>query len=69
MAETFCQQLIAAAQKRPGKIAMVRLGAAGRESTTFGEMIDQVRSIAWRLAEEGVGFGDRVALMGENHPH
>lgn len=69
MPATFCQQLIAAAAKRPGKVAMVRLGELGPEKTTFGEMIDRIRSIAWRLEKEGIGFGDRVALMGENHPH
>jgi hypothetical protein len=32
-------------------------------------MLDRIRSIAWRLEQEGIGCGDRVALMGENHPH
>jgi long-chain acyl-CoA synthetase len=35
---------------------------------TFGEMLKQIRSIAYRLETEGVAFGDRVALIGENHP-
>ena len=35
---------------------------------SFGETLDQVRSIAYRLQERGVEFGDRVALIGENHP-
>jgi long-chain acyl-CoA synthetase len=68
MSLTFCEQLIASATARPGKIAMTRLGATGNESTTFGSMLDQIRSIAWRLEKEGINFGDRVALMGENHP-
>ncbi len=68
MSLTFCEQLIASATARPGKIAMTRLGATGSESTTFGSMLDQIRSIAWRLEKEGINFGDRVALMGENHP-
>lgn len=68
MAQTFCEQLIASAEARPGKVAMTRLGKAGPETTTFGSMLDQIRSIAWRLEREGIGFGDRVALMGENHP-
>lgn len=69
MAETFCQQLILAAQKRPQKVAMTRLSGGSRETTTYGAMLDQIRSIAWRLEAEGVAFGDRVALMGDNHPH
>lgn len=35
---------------------------------TYGAMLDQVRSIAFRLEKEGIEFGDRVALIGENHP-
>ena len=69
MPATFCQQLIVAAEKRPGKVAMVRLGLNGPEATSFGEMLDRIRSIAWRLEQEGIGCGERVALMGENHPH
>jgi long-chain acyl-CoA synthetase len=69
MTRTFCQQLIDAAVVRPAKVAMVRLGASGREETTFGEMLDQVRSLAYRLACEGIERGDRVAILGENHPH
>ena len=35
---------------------------------TYGEMLRQIRAVAFRLAEENVDFGDRVALIGENHP-
>jgi len=38
------------------------------ESVTFGEMLSQIRSLAYKLKEENVGFGDRVAVIGENHP-
>ena len=41
----------------------------GKETMTFGSMLAQVRSIAYRLSEEGVAFGDRVPLIGENHPN
>jgi non-ribosomal peptide synthetase component F len=34
----------------------------------FGDTLRQIRSIAYRLEREGVAFGDRVALIGENHP-
>lgn len=68
MPKTFCQQLIDSATARPGKVAMTRLGPQRSENTTFGEMLDQIRGIAWRLEQEGIAFGDRVALMGDNHP-
>ena len=45
------------------------LGPNGAETTTFGEMLAQARSLAYRLGQERVEFGDRVALIGENHPH
>ena len=69
MSKTFCQQLIEAAEVRPDKVAMTRLGPEGPETTSYGGMLDAIRSIAWRLEREGIAFGDRVALMGENHPH
>ena len=43
------------------------VGVEGTEYT-YGEMLSQVRSIAFRLEKEGIEFGDRVALVGENHP-
>ena len=41
----------------------------GAETVTFGLMLSQIRSIAFRLSEEEIGFGDRVAILGENHPN
>lgn len=38
------------------------------ETYTFGEMIKQVRSVAYRLQTENIEHGDRVILIGENHP-
>lgn len=34
----------------------------------YAELLRQIRAVAYRIAEEGVNFGDRVALIGENHP-
>jgi len=45
------------------------LQATGELNITFGSMLDQVRSVAYRLSLEGVGRGDRVAIVGENHPN
>lgn len=46
----------------------MRIVGDENEIYTFGEMLKQIRSIAYRLESEGVAFGDRVALIGENHP-
>lgn len=66
MPQSFCARLIAACEARPDKDAMRIVG--GDVVYTFGEMLQQIRSIAYRLGEEAIEFGDRVALIGENHP-
>ncbi len=64
---SFIQLIIDAAESHADKKAMQIVGVEGTEYT-FGEMLDQIRSIAFRLEKEGIAFGDRVALIGENHP-
>jgi len=41
----------------------------GNETITFGSMLAQIRSVAYRLSQEKIAFGDRVPLIGENHPN
>ena len=67
--ETFCQRVVAAANIRPDKVAMTVIEAEGQQTVTFGSMLAQIRSVAYRLTQAGIAFGDRVALIGENHPH
>lgn len=67
-ADTFCKQIVSTAETFSDKVAMTLLGRDAEE-TTFGEMLSQIRSIAFRLTQEGINFGDRVALIGENHPN
>jgi long-chain acyl-CoA synthetase len=67
-ATTFCQRFIEAADERPDKVAMKLLGPGGAETTTYGSMLAQVRSLAYRLRQEGISFGDRVAIISENDP-
>lgn len=67
--ETFCQRVVAAAGIRANKVAMMVIEPGGKETITFGSMLTRVRSIAFRLSQEGIAFGDRVALIGENHPN
>ncbi|MGH9883506.1 MAG: AMP-dependent synthetase/ligase, partial [Pyrinomonadaceae bacterium] len=69
MQQTFCGRLIEAAEQRPNKIAMTLLGPSAAETTSFGSMLSQIRSLAYRLSVEGIAFGERVALIGENHPN
>lgn len=67
MSKSFCQMLIEAFEARPEKIAM-RIVGSDDEIYTFGELLNRIRSVAYRLGQEKVEFGDRVALIGENHP-
>jgi long-chain acyl-CoA synthetase len=67
--DTFCERMVEAAGIRSEKVAMMVIGPDGTESITFGSMLAQIRSIAYRLSQEKIAFGDRVALIGENHPN
>lgn len=68
MGESFCERLVESFKSRPEKIAM-RIVGVDDSAYSFGEMLRSVRSIAFRLEQEGVDLGDRVALIGENHPN
>ncbi len=63
----FCQRLIESCEKHSERLAMQVVGDDS-ETYTFGEMIKQVRSVAYRLKAENIEHGDRVILIGENHP-
>jgi long-chain acyl-CoA synthetase len=65
----FCQRIVEAASSRPDNVAMVLIGSKAGEAITFGSMLAQIRSIAYRLGQEQIAFGDRVAIIGENHPN
>jgi long-chain acyl-CoA synthetase len=67
--KSFCQRVVEAACARPDKVAMTMLGPAGVEEMTFGSVVGQIRSVAYCLSREHVNFGDRVAIIGENHPN
>lgn len=68
MSASFCQRLITSFEARPDKTAM-RIVGDDDQVYTFGDTLSQLRSVAYRLREEGIEFGDRVALIGENHPN
>src|SRR4051794_39480578 len=67
MPGSFCERLVASFDARPDSIAM-RIVGSDDAPYTFGTLLDQVRAVAYRLSKENVEFGDRVALIGENHP-
>ncbi len=67
MNNSFVQLIVSAAESHADKQAMRIVGVEGTEYT-FGEMLDGIRSVAYRLEKEGIAFGERVALIGENHP-
>ncbi len=68
MKDSFIQLIIDSSETHRDKTAMQIVGEETEGKYTFGEVLDAVRSIAYRLEKEGIGFGDRVALIGENHP-
>src|SRR5882724_12504917 len=67
--QTFCQRVVEAASIRPDKVAMLLIELKTAATVTFGSMLAQIRSIAYRLGQEQIAFGDRVAIIGENHPN
>src|SRR5262249_57538768 len=67
MSDSFCIRLVDSFEFRPEKTAM-RIVGNDTQVYTFGESLKRIRSIAWRLKCEGIEFGDRVAVIGENHP-
>jgi len=67
MSKSFCQRVVECCEARPEMTAMQIVGNDS-EIYTFGELLKQVRAIAYRLRQENINFGDRVALIAENHP-
>ncbi|MCC6330295.1 MAG: AMP-binding protein [Acidobacteria bacterium] len=67
MADSYITRLIDTFESNTGRIAM-RVVGDDSQIYTFGESLQFIRAIAWRLGESGVEKGDRVALIGENHP-
>ncbi|MEO8647571.1 MAG: class I adenylate-forming enzyme family protein, partial [Acidobacteriota bacterium] len=67
MTDSFLRRLETNCSNRSDKIAMRIVGDAS-EVYTFGEMMKAIRSAAGKIAECGIGIGERVALIGENHP-
>ena len=67
MTKTFCQRLVDSCETHSQKVSMRVVGNES-ETYTFGEMLEQIKSVSYRLKQENVQIGDRVAVIGENHP-
>ena len=67
--QSFCQRVVETASIRPDKVAMILINGKQPDTVTYGSMLTQIRSIAYRLMQEHIAFGDRVAIIGENHPN
>ncbi len=67
MADSYITRLIATFEACSDRIAM-RVVGNDVQAYTFGESLRAIRSIAWQLGRLGVEKGDRVALIGDNHP-
>ena len=68
MSGSFCQRVVSSFEARPDSTAM-RIVGDDDQVYSFGETLSQIRSVAYRLRAEDVEFGDRIALIGENHPN
>jgi long-subunit acyl-CoA synthetase (AMP-forming) len=67
MKKSFCEQLIEANETHAARTAM-RIVGVEAEVYTYEQMLKQIRAIAYRLEKEGIAAGERVVLIGENHP-
>jgi long-chain acyl-CoA synthetase len=67
MSESFLLRVINSFESRADRVAMQIVGDDS-QVYTFGETLKQIRSVAYRLVQKNIEPGDRVALIGENHP-
>src|SRR6478735_7570769 len=67
MPTSFLQRIVESFEQRSDRIGMRIVGVEGSEFT-FGEMLRQARGIAYNLRQKGVEPGERVVLIGDNHP-
>src|SRR5688500_398340 len=64
---SFCQRVVESCEKHAARTAM-RIVGDETEVYDYAELLRQIRAVAYRIREEKIEFGDRVALIGENHP-
>ncbi len=67
MNNSFCQRLISSCETHSQRTAM-RIVGDDSEIYDYAELLRQIRAVAYRIKEAKIEFGDRIALIGENHP-
>ncbi len=67
MSDSYISRLIDSFETRASNVAMRVVGNES-EVYTFAESLAAIRSIAYRLSQENIKKGDRIVLIGENHP-
>lgn len=67
MAGSYLNRVVGSFESRSDRIAM-RIVGDDSQVYTFGESLRQIRAVAYRIRQEGVNFGDRIVVIGENHP-
>ena len=67
MSDSYVKRLIDAFEAGADRVAMRVVGDES-EVYSFAESLSSIRSIAYRLKHSQVEKGDRVALIGDNHP-
>lgn len=67
MNNSFCERIVESCEKHAARTAM-RIVGDDAEVYDYAELLRQIRAVAYRIREEKIEFGDRVALIGENHP-
>jgi long-chain acyl-CoA synthetase len=67
MNNSFCQRLINSCETHAQRTAM-RIVGDDSEIYDYKELLRQIRAVAYRIREAKIEFGDRIALIGENHP-
>ncbi|QYO66204.1 AMP-dependent synthetase/ligase [Leptolyngbya sp. 7M] len=67
MTDSYLNRLVRSFESRSEKVAM-RIVGDDSHIYTFGESLRMIRSVAYRIEQENVDFGDRIVVMGENHP-
>ncbi len=68
MSDSYLKRLVESFESRADRVAM-RIVGDDSHVYTFRESLAQIRAVAYRLEQEGITPGDRVVVMGENHPH
>jgi len=67
MEDSFLKRFVDSFELRGNSVAM-RIVGDDSQVYTFAQSLAAIRSLAYRLGQENIAFGDRIALIGENHP-